>query len=465
MKLPEGIPQLSTLFSARGYSLYLVGGFVRNAVIGISGGDVDVCSAATPEEAADIARSGGLTVVPKAPELGTVELHLRLNGQRFSFEHTTFRSDVYPEGGQHRPSRVAFTDDIEKDARRRDFTANAMYLNTSTGQVVDPTGSGLADIKARVLRAAAEDPDITIRDDGLRIMRMARFAAELGFSVSPEIMACAQRRASMLADISAERKRDELKKILLADTKYPQIAGSDAHVRGLTLLYEVGALPYVLPNLCEGEGVAQKEQYHKYDVMWHGIHACGVAPPELVLRLAALLHDLGKPRALAQGGNMYDHEIIGEALARETLEALRFDNATRDRVTVLVRNHMFDLEGRAKPATIRRRAIKLGHESFQQLIAVRIADFIGSGRMEGSVKSADRWQAELDRMVAEHVPWRVAELAISGEDVMRELKLPPSPAVGSVLEKLHQECVASPALNRRDTLLAKLRTMRSNILL
>lgn len=464
MKLPEGIPQLSSFFSARGYSLFLVGGFVRNAVIGISGGDVDVCSAATPEEAADIAHAAGLTVVPKAPELGTVELHLHVGRQRFIFEHTTFRSDVYPEGGQHRPSRVAFTDDIEKDARRRDFTANAMYLNTVTGQVVDPTGSGLADIEARVLRAAAEDPDITIRDDGLRIMRMARFAAELGFTVAPELMACAQRRADLLADISAERKRDELKKILLADTKYPLIAGSDAHMRGFIMLNEAGVLPYVLPILCEGKGIKQKEQYHQYDVLWHGIHACGAAPPELVLRLAALLHDIGKPRALASSGNMYDHEIIGEVLARETLEALRFDHTTRDRVALLIRNHMFDLEGRAKPATIRRRAVKLGRESFQQLIAIRRADFIGSGRIDGSIKSADRWQAELDRMIAEKVPWSVAELAVSGEDVMRELGLAPSPAVGQVLEALHKECIASPALNRRDTLLARMRAMQNKIL-
>jgi hypothetical protein len=162
---------------------------------------------------------------------------------------------------------------------------------------------------------------------------------------------------------------------------------------------------------------------------------------------------------------MYDHEIIGAALAREALEALRFDNATRDVVTPLVRWHMFDLEGRAKPMTIRRRAVKLGRESFERLIALRRADFIGSGRMEVSVvRSADRWQAELDRMIAENVPWRVAELAVSGEDVMRELELPPSPAVGRVLEALHRECVASPALNRRDALLARLHAMRGKIL-
>jgi len=461
VRVPEGIPQLSEIFAAQGVKLYLVGGFVRNSIIGISGGDVDVCSAATPDEAMEIARAAGLTIVPKAAELGTVELHLRLDGQRYIFEHTTFRSDVYPEGGDHRPSRVAFTDDINQDARRRDFTANAMYIDIGTERYIDPTGSGMADTRSRVLRAAAEDPDITIRDDGLRIMRMARFAAELGFGVSPELMACAQRRVSVLADISAERKRDELKKILLADIKYPAIAGTDAHVRGLSLLAEAGALSFVLPALCEGKGVAQKEQYHKYDVLWHNIHACGAAPPILSVRLAALLHDVGKPRTVSEQGDMIGHEIIGEQIAREALTALRFDNATVGEVLPLIRWHMFDLEGKAKPMTIRRRAVKLGRKNFERLIALRRADFIGSGRIIVAVESADRWQKELDRMLAAGVPWTIGELKVTGEDVMRELALAPSPAVGRVLEALHRDCVANPALNRRDTLLARIQTMRN----
>ncbi len=464
MKLPEGIPELSALFAARGYALYLVGGFVRNSLIGISGGDVDICSAATPDEATEIARAAGFSVIPKAAELGTVELHIHRDGRTLAFEHTTFRSDVYPETGQHRPSRVAFTDDMEKDARRRDFTANAMYLDTAAERYADPTGSGIADIRARVLRAAAEDPDITLRDDGLRIMRMARFAAELGFSVSPELMDCAKRRAPLLTDISAERKRDELVKILLSDTKYPQLAGADAPLRGLSLLHEAGALRYVVPALCEGEGVAQKAQYHRHDVLWHNLYACAAAPPELTLRLAALLHDIGKPRVLAQNGNMYGHEVLGETLAREALSALRFDNATRDAVTRLVRWHMFDLEGRAKRSTLRKRAVRLGREAFEQLIALRRADIAGSG-YGTEAPSADRWRAELYRMEADGVPWRVSDLAITGEDVMQALDIPPSKQVGRVLETLHAECVLHPALNQRGALLDRLRGMKANMLL
>jgi tRNA nucleotidyltransferase (CCA-adding enzyme) len=132
---------------------------------------------------------------------------------------------------------------MREDAARRDFTVNALYLDLETGETVDPTGRGLADARQRVIRAAAEDPDITIRDDGLRIMRMARFAAELGFSVSEDLMAAAKARAGLLADISAERKRDELKKILLADVKYKTLNNEDAPEKGLRILREAGAIP------------------------------------------------------------------------------------------------------------------------------------------------------------------------------------------------------------------------------
>ncbi len=161
---------------------------------------------------------------------------------------------------------------------------------------------------------------------------------------------------------------------------------------------------------------------------------------------------------------MYDHEIIGEKMARETLTALRFDNATRDTVLTLIRYHMFDLEGKAKPLTIRRRAIKLGRENFALLIALRRADFLGSGRQEGNVVSADRWLSELKRMDDARVPWDVSELAITGEDVMREMGIAPSPQVGKVLDALHSQCVVSPALNKPGALLSRLRAMKSKVL-
>ncbi len=464
-ELPRSFAVLTDVFSARGFELFLVGGYVRNLVLGLPGGDFDICSAAMPDTAAAIARETGLQVTEKAPELGTIEIRMELNGERHVFEHTTFRRDYYPPGGAHRPYRVEFTEDITEDAGRRDFTAGALYLNLVTRALSDPTGRGLADIQNKVLRAAAEDPDVTIRDDGLRIMRMARFAAELGFDVSPELLACATRRASLLADISAERKRDELMKILLADTKYPGLNAADAPLRGLLLLLDTGALKYVLPRLCAGDGVTQSERFHQYDVLRHCLHACAAAPPDPALRLAALLHDIGKPAALSQSGKFYDHDKMGEALAREEMNALRFDNRTKAAVLPLVRYHMFDLEGKAKPKTIRRRAVMLGRETFERLIEIRRADVVGSGKPVTRVPSADNWQAELDRMIDEGVPWTVGELAVTGRDIEQWLSIPPSPQIGMILDALHKECVISPARNNRETLRKRAAALAGSIIL
>jgi tRNA nucleotidyltransferase (CCA-adding enzyme) len=450
--LPESVLKLSEIFSAHGYKLYLVGGYVRNMALGLSGGDFDVCSRALPDAAAFFLRAQGLKVIEKAPELGTIEVHITAGGEKYSFEHTTFRHDFYPEGGEHRPYRVEFTDDMREDAVRRDFTVNALYLDIETQEIIDPTGRGLEDAKAKIIRAADVDPDITIRDDGLRVMRMARFAAELGFTVSPDLMECAKRRAAVLADISAERKRDELKKILMSDVKYPLLQNSSAPERGLNILREAGAIPFILPRLAEGDGVAQSETYHKYDVLGHGIKSCVCAPPVLELRLAALLHDIGKPAALKAGGNMYNHEKIGETLAEQEMDELRFENKIKATVLPLVRNHMFDLEGRAKPKTIRRRAVKVGRELFPLLIELRRADFWGSGRCTGPVMSADSWQKEYDRMIESKVPWSVNELNITGSDVMRLLDIPPSPVVGNILDILLKECVACPHYNNAEKL-------------
>ncbi len=460
-KLPKGIAELSEIFLAHGYKLYIVGGYVRNLTLGISGGDInvsdiDVCSSALPETASAFLRKAGLAVIEKAPLLGTIEIHLHTGGEKAAFEHTTFRRDYYPPGGTHRPCRVEFTSDMQKDARRRDFTVNVLYLDTQTKEITDPTGKGLKDLKNRILRAAADDPRQTLRDDGLRIMRMARFAAELGFSVDKELLKSAKENAALLEDISVERKRDELVKILLADTKYKQTKKDESAPKyGLELLVRTGALCYVLPILCKGQGVAQNEKYHSHDVLNHEINSCALTPPILALRLAALLHDIGKPEALEKSGNMYSHEIYGEKLAEKELANLKFDNAAKKTVLTLIKNHMFDLEGKAKPKTIRKRAIKLGRQIFSMLIELRRADFLGSGKGMLKVVSADNWQKELDRMEEQKVPWSVLDLAISGDDIKNALKLSASPKIGQIIEFLFKECVMSPKMNNKNNLIKR----------
>jgi tRNA nucleotidyltransferase (CCA-adding enzyme) len=463
MNKPKSLIKISQIFAAHGYTLYLVGGYVRNIVLGLPGGDFDICSCASPDKAIKIAKEAGLVVIEKALSLGTVELRLKTDHGWDAFEHTTWRRDFYPPSGDHRPYRVEFTTDMREDAQRRDFAVNALYMNITSGEIMDPTGRGLDDAKGEILHAAAENPDITIRDDGLRIMRMARFAAELGFDVATDLMDTAQRHAALLADISAERKQIELKKILLSDIKYASMTkGGPLH--GLTLLKRTGALKYILPRLWEGDGVAQLAQYHEYDVLEHGLHACAAAPPVWELRLAALLHDIGKPAALRRSGNMYGHEIIGETLARDEMNELKMDNKTKAAVLPIIRNHMFDLEAKAKPKTIRKRAVMLGREGFERLIALRRADVIGSGKDVATIPSAENWQNELTRMMKEHVPWRVQDLAITGKDIAEMLDIPPSPVIGRILEQLHKECVQKPAQNNKDLLKRRTQSIAATML-
>lgn len=462
MMIPEGIKKLSDIFADRGILLYLVGGYVRNMVLGLPGGDFDVCSSAPPEAAAAAARDAGLSVIEKALPLGTIEIRLKTQHGYDVFEHTTWRRDYYPPGGDHRPYRVVFTTHMEEDARRRDFSVNALYMNIATGDILDPTGRGLPDATRQRLSAAADDPDITIRDDGLRIMRMARFAAELNFGVADSLKQAAIRHAALLKDISAERKFIELKKILMSDTKYETAGGGP--LIGLALLRETDALRCILPRLSEGSGVVQSAIYHVYDVLGHCMHACAAAPPVLELRLAALLHDIGKPEALRRGGKMYGHEIIGEQLARDELNELKADNKLKAAVLPLIKNHMFDLEAKAKPKTIRRCAAALGKEGFERLIALRRADVAGSGRSAEAVVSADHWQSELRRMIEQHVPWRIQELQITGSDIASLLGIAPSPLIGQILCELHKHCVIFPAQNNVAALKRKAAEVYSNML-
>lgn len=451
-EINEGVLELAKIFCKYGHKLYLVGGCVRNMLLGLKQGDLDVCSAALPEASANIAKKEGCTIIEKALSLGTIEIHLKHNGNKYIFEHTTLRQDYYKKGGEHRPYRVEFTDDITLDAKRRDFTVNALYLDVENKEILDPTGRGFNDIENKVLRAAADKAIDTLGDDGLRIMRMVRLSAQLGFAIAPDLLECAKSNVHLLNDITAERKQQELKRILMADVKYGK---KDAHLKGLLLLSNIGAFKYVIPELERGRGVEQKKEYHSNDVLHHNIHTCGAALPHLPLRLAALLHDIGKPEAIKVGGNMYNHDIYGAGIAEKEIENLKFDNKTKKTVVTLIRNHMFDLEGKAKPKTIRKRAIKLGRENFKMLIELRRADVAGSGYGAVTCLSAENWQAELKRMIGKNVPWSVKDLNITGQDIIEATGKEPSEEIGSILDELFRYCIIYPSANKKEILIKR----------
>jgi len=270
--IPNWLEQLGAIWEQ---PLFLVGGLVRNWLLDIEYGDIDIASKLMPDEVfVLLEKNNAYKVIPKKPELGTVEIHFYLDGKTYIAEHTTFRSEVYFEDGSHNPKAIAFSKSLEEDAFRRDFTVNAIYINVLTKELLDPTG-GLRDLENGVLRATSPNPEIILKDDALRILRLVRFAAMLDFSIEKKTLAAAQKFAPNLKDISAERKQKELIGLLLCDMHiYKRLQKDNVLLKGLNLLKEMGAWEFVLPL----EAFNEKN-----------IERASTFAPDLTLRFAALL--------------------------------------------------------------------------------------------------------------------------------------------------------------------------------
>ncbi len=454
-------------FAAAGGALYVVGGRPRNALLGLAGGDWDVCGPLPPDEAmALFAAVPGVTIAPRDTALGT--FGALCGGEEA--EYTTFRAESYGPGGGHRPQSVTFGVPQREDALRRDFTVNALYWDIAANELKDPLG-GRADLERRVLRTCRA-PEETFDDDGLRLMRLVRFCAELGFVPEEATARAARERAHLLRDIAPERLWGELKRLLLADTKYPPrpaeppqgmdgqavFAPASPVALGLHLFDELGLLDVVLPELAEGRGVAQRADYHDHDVLGHAFAACAAAPPRLTDRVAALLHDVGKPAALRRGGRMVGHDRIGQGMAAEILTRLRCPTAFVDEVSALIGVHMTDLDGRMGEGKLRLLFVRLGRARAEELIDLRRADVRGSKPVPATFDPAARWVAILARMDADRVPWTLADLAVNGGDLIA-LTGGPGPQVGKLLAALHRHAVLRPRQNTRNALLEQARTI------
>jgi len=426
--------------------LYLVGGQVRNSLLGLPGSDWDVASRALPKEVAALL-GDAYDLRQINPRLGTIVIR---RGE-MALEYTSFRTESYGSGGVHAPERVQVGASLEEDALRRDFSVNALYYDILAERVEDPTGRGLEDIARRKIRTTTEDPTAIIEDDGLRLLRMVRLAAELGFTIDRELFDKARQNRGLIRDISRERIAAELEKILLADQKYALLSRIPGHLRGLLFLRGCGLLGELFPELEEGAGLEQG-MYHKYSVLFHSIYTAGWAPPTLVLRLAGLMHDVGKPRVWRETGRMVGHDKLGAKIAEARLVALGFPKLVCRNVAELVAAHMFDLRGEARESRIRRKVRQLGYQRFLQMADLREADVRGSGLEQGRVESAQRFRMVAEKMQREGAPLTPAELAISGREIMERFDLPPGPLVGALLEELLKVCVQKPSQNQPEKL-------------
>lgn len=442
---PEQKKLQQWFYNLTGKLLYFVGGYVRDSLLGYDSQDKDVCAPVSAEEfkkVADKRRAGTFNVIDRAYGLGTVII---IDNESGNYEYTAFRQDNYGRGGTHTPSSVSFTKDIKKDAERRDFTVNALYLSPGA-KVIDPLERGIEDLESGIIRRCAKD---TLSQDALRILRMVRFAASLGFEIDRETFEAAKQNVSGLKDISKERIKEELEKILLADGFYGK---PDAVLRGLYMLKDLGAIKYIIPELMEGEGFKQNPKYHKYDVLNHNLHACASAPPKLELRYAALLHDLGKPRAFIKNGNMYDHPEIGARMAREALKRVTVSKELISYVCKLIENHMFDLDNSAKKNAVLRRASKMGSEAFYDLIKIREADILGSGK-PACLDTPDKWRRIMEESKEENAPVKRSDLNVNGYDLIKELNLKPGKEIGILLNELHGYALENPEQNTYQNLI------------
>ena len=436
--LPEKLKKLAE-FCPR--PLYLVGGFVRNFLGGFHAEqvDIDICGCMLAEDFASYASQAGLTPQAIYKHTGTVKLS---DGEGNDFEYACFRSDKYVRG-EHTPAEIYFTEDITLDAKRRDFTANAVYFDIALGKFVDPL-NGIEAIKEKRL-TTVDRAEKVFGEDGLRLMRLARFAGQLGFTPDEECLQGATKNADMITDVSPERIFTELMQILHADEKYGIEYG---HYHALTVLEQVGVLAKILPELTAGKGIAQRSDFHKYDMLFHSLRAVRYADPEV--RLAALLHDVGKPYCHALFGNSYDHPREGERIAREILSRLKAPKKTIERVCALTLWHMYDFNCQTKENKLRRFFVE-HYPLLEDLLKVKQADYSGCMDDTSVAPTVQRWKNLLARMQEEGAPLTLKQLAVSGKDLIH---LVPAPQIAATLQQLLYHAAWSPKDNTKERLLA-----------
>lgn len=407
-------------FCRHGRQLWVVGGALRDQLLGLSGSDADYATDALPDEVEAIARELGAPVTTVGKKYGTIGI---LVDGRWT-EITTFRGESYSAGS--RWPDVRFGTSIHEDLARRDFTMNAIAENVFTGERLDPFG-GERDIAARLIRTVGE-PAARFREDPLRILRGIRFASQLDFTIEPATLEGMHATAHLIETLSQERITAELDRLLQG--RCPR--------RGLEYLRETGALTYALPELAPMVGCEQN-RFHRFDVWGHTVatvEATAVDTAPRLRRWAALLHDLGKPAVRHPKPNgewgFYRHEVVGAELAAALLERLRFGRRDADDIVLLVRRHM-DRPDPDDPKAVRRFMARLrGH--WRDLLALKRAD--NASHTYDDHEYHDRLEAACERVEREEAELLRAQSPLNGEELMALFGRPPGPWIARVKERL-----------------------------
>jgi poly(A) polymerase/tRNA nucleotidyltransferase (CCA-adding enzyme) len=440
MDIPVYISDLTKKLRTAGYEAYIVGGCVRDFLRGQEPQDWDVTTNARPEQILQVFSDAKYENV-----FGTVLLPIReaalaseTKGSLTDVvEITTYRSEQGYSDRRH-PDQVKFETKLDKDLERRDFTINALALDPAEPEKIIDLFGGRKDLKAKIIRAVGEPSD-RFKEDALRMLRAVRFSAQLGFELEPKTQRAIVKLAGSLKFVSPERIRDELIKIL----------ASPRPADGILLLHDCKLLQYILPELELGIGVNQ-DRHHIYPVFKHNILALQYCPSvDWPVRLAALLHDVGKPktRKIIEGiATFYNHEYVGAKITDRIMTRLKFSTAERERVVNLVKNHMFYYNvGEVSAASVRRLIVKVGRENLRDLIALRVADRLGSGTPKAMPYKLRHLQYMMEKV--QHDPVSVKMLKVNGDDLLKVLGVAPGPKIGAILDVLLGEVIADPELN------------------
>lgn len=469
VKLPKPVFEIFQKFIKAGYEIYLVGGGVRDLLLGKIVQNCDFTTNAHPEVIQTLIPDsfydnvfGTVGTIVKT-EPSSALPNRRATASEEKYEITTYRTEQGYTDRRH-PDKVSWGTSLEEDLKRREFTINAMAIGPNERckgakvqrdrenfELID-LFKGQEDLKNKIIRSVG-NPNERFSEDALRLIRAIRFATQLGFIIEAETFSAIQKNAQLLQHISYERIRDELLKILASD--YPS--------EGITLLLTSRLLLQIIPELIKGYGMDQA-RHHVYDVWTHSLMSLKYCPSnDPFVRLSTLLHDIGKPtvaRGEGEKRTFFNHEVVGAAIAKTVAKRLKLSKKEEEKLITLVRWHQFTVDERQTDSAIRRFIRNVGKENLDDMLALRVGDRLGGGARETS------WRLEKFKKRLEEVqiqPFSVTDLKINGHDVMQILNIPPGPRVGQILNQIFEEVVEKKIENEREILLKELEKIKTKL--
>ena len=437
INIPDDVKYILNTINKEGFDAYIVGGCVRDSIIGRKPLDWDITTNALPENVIDIFRKRQIKVIETGLRHGTVTVVIN----NTSYEITTFRIDSEYLDNRH-PDKVTFTSSIQQDLSRRDFTINAMAYSELTG-ILDYF-NGMEDINNKIIRCVG-NADKRFNEDALRMLRAVRFSCQLGFDLEPvELIGSIKRNSYLVKNISSERIRDELCKILM----------SYKPSKGIIDLYNCNLLSYIIPELIPCVDFDQRNIHHDKDIFKHTLSVVDCAPAELDVRLAALLHDIGKVQCFTLDdkgqGHFYGHQKVSGDISREILKRLKFDNKTIESVSHLIYEHMRTCDT-GKSLSVKKFINNVGVENLNNLFLLQIADRKSSAKKYSDFQDILKLKEKCRTIINEQIPLSLKDLNINGEDLIN-IGIPRGKQIGIILNKLLDMVLKDPELNKKEIL-------------